>query len=150
MWTMVLFLHPLFFHPRPVPLSCVKDDGNYEEAELDGPNDEYEFDLKKKFDPNGRQCLTMEGYREIGQIVRSLADEQGNKRLLIVQEGGYHVTYSAYCLHAMLEGVLSLPFPLLSDPIAYYPEDEAFAYKVIESIKRFQESYVPFIKGVQS
>ncbi|KAK2996605.1 hypothetical protein RJ639_025689, partial [Escallonia herrerae] len=100
------------------------------------------------FDPNGRQCLTMEGYREIGRIVRSLADEHSNKRLLIVQEGGYHVTYSAYCLHAMLEGVLNLPFPLLSDPIAYYPEDGAFATKVIESIKRFQERSVPFIKGV--
>ncbi|KAK2982866.1 hypothetical protein RJ640_025052 [Escallonia rubra] len=100
------------------------------------------------FDPNGRQCLTMEGYREIGRIVRGLADEHSNERLLIVQEGGYHVTYSAYCLHAMLEGVLNLPFPLLSDPIAYYPEDEAFATKVIESIKRFQERSVPFIKGV--
>ncbi|ONI01524.1 hypothetical protein PRUPE_6G143900 [Prunus persica] len=99
------------------------------------------------FDPNGRQCLTMEGYQEIGRIVRSLADRHCSGRLLIVQEGGYHVTYSAYCLHATLEGVLNLPTCLLSDPIAYYPEDEALAVEVIKSIKKFQKDNVPFLKG---
>jgi len=99
------------------------------------------------FDPNGRQCLTMEGYREIGKKVRSMADKHSNGRLLIVQEGGYHVTYSAYCLHATLEGVLNLPLPLLSDPIAYYPEDEAFSVEVIGSVKRYHRLVVPFLKG---
>ncbi|KAH7561303.1 hypothetical protein ACOSP7_016026 [Xanthoceras sorbifolium] len=99
------------------------------------------------FDPNGRQCLTMEGYREIGRIVRDLADRYSDGRLLIVQEGGYHITYSAYCLHATLEGVLNLPLPQLSDPIAYYPENEAFAVKVIESIKQYQKETIPFLKG---
>ncbi|KAE8037344.1 hypothetical protein FH972_009938 [Carpinus fangiana] len=99
------------------------------------------------FDPNGRQCLTMEGYREIGRMVHFLAARQSGGRLLIVQEGGYHVTYSAYCLHATLEGVLNLPLPLLSDPIAYYPEDEAFAVKVVESIKQYQKGTFPFLKG---
>eukprot|EP00261_Vitis_vinifera_P035126 XP_019076369.1 PREDICTED: histone deacetylase 8 isoform X2 [Vitis vinifera] len=99
------------------------------------------------FDPNGRQCLTMEGYREIGQIVRKLADKYSDGHLLIVQEGGYQVTYSAYCLHATLEGVLNLPSPLLSDPIAYYPEDELMTTKVIDAIKKFQNSTAPFLKG---
>lgn len=79
-------------------------------------------------------------------MVRSLANAHCGGRLLIVQEGGYHITYSAYCLHATLEGVLSLPQPLLSDPIAYYPEDEAFAMKVVESIQKFQKESVPFLK----
>ncbi|KAJ4833390.1 Histone deacetylase 8 [Turnera subulata] len=99
------------------------------------------------FDPNGRQCLTMDGYRDIGRIVRSLADRHSSGRLLVVQEGGYHITYSAYCLHATLEGVLDLPEPLLSDPIAHYPEDEAFAAEVVRSIKKYQEGIVPFLKG---
>jgi acetoin utilization deacetylase AcuC-like enzyme len=89
----------------------------------------------------------MEGYREIGRMVHFLAARQSGGRLLIVQEGGYHVTYSAYCLHATLEGVLNLPRPLLSDPIAYYPEDEAFAVKVVESIKQYQKGTFPFLKG---
>ncbi|TKY48682.1 Histone deacetylase 8 [Spatholobus suberectus] len=95
------------------------------------------------FDPNGRQCLTVEGYKEIGRIVHLLATRHSDGRLLIVQEGGYHVTYSAYCLHATLEGVLDLPMPLLSDPIAYYPEDETFPVKVIEAIKNYQKDKVP-------
>ncbi|RYQ95110.1 hypothetical protein Ahy_B08g090140 [Arachis hypogaea] len=78
-----------------------------------------------QFDPNGRQCLTIEGYRKIGKIVHDLAKQHSDGRLVIVQEGGYHVTYSAYCLHAFLESVLSLAsLPPLPDPIVYYPEDE--------------------------
>ncbi|KAL6976447.1 Histone deacetylase 8 [Sarracenia purpurea var. burkii] len=99
------------------------------------------------FDPNGRQCLTMEGYRAIGRIIRSLADQHSNGRLLIVQEGGYHATYSAYCLHATLEGALNLPLPILKDPLAYYPEEKTFATEVIRSIKRFQRDTVLFLGG---
>lgn len=88
----------------------------------------------------------MDGYRKIGQIVSELASKYSGGRLLIVQEGGYHVTYSAYCLHATLEGVLNLLPPLISDPMAYYPEDEAFSVKVIDSIKQYQDENVPFLK----
>ncbi|KAL3634003.1 Histone deacetylase 8 [Castilleja foliolosa] len=98
------------------------------------------------FDPNGRQCLTMEGYRKIGQIVRKMGDKYCDGRILIVQEGGYHVTYTAYCLHATLEGVLNFTHPLLSDPIAYYPEDDAFTTAVVESIKKHERENVPFLK----
>ncbi|CAH2038571.1 unnamed protein product [Thlaspi arvense] len=101
--------------------------------------------LLLQFDPNGRQCLTMNGYRKIGQIMRGVAEEHSHGRLLMVQEGGYHVTYSAYCLHAMLEGVLQIPELLLSDPIAYYPEDEAIAVEAVESIKRYHSEFVPFL-----
>ncbi|KAM0037849.1 putative histone deacetylase [Helianthus debilis subsp. tardiflorus] len=100
------------------------------------------------FDPNGRQCLTMEGYRDIGKTIHGLADNHSNGRILIVQEGGYHVTYSAYCLHATLEGVLNLPNPLLSDPIGYYPEDDSFAVKAVESIKHHHKQVVPFLREV--
>ncbi|XP_008785785.2 histone deacetylase 8 [Phoenix dactylifera] len=100
------------------------------------------------FDPNGRQCLTMEGYRKIGQIVRRLADTSTDGCILIVQEGGYHVTYSAYCLHATLEGVLKLPAPLLSDPIAYYPEDKAYTVKVVDAIKKYWKESIPFLKDL--
>ncbi|XP_051120580.1 histone deacetylase 8 isoform X2 [Andrographis paniculata] len=89
------------------------------------------------FDPNGRQCLTMEGYRNIGRMVREMAKKHCNGRMLVVQEGGYQITYSAYCLHATLEGSAGLPVPLLSDPVAYYPEDESFTIEVVKSIKRF-------------
>lgn len=88
----------------------------------------------------------MEGYRDIGQIIRNLADEHSNGRILIVQEGGYHITYSAYCLHATLEGVLNLSHPLLPDPIAYYPEDDTVAVKAIELIKYLQQHVVPFLR----
>lgn len=100
------------------------------------------------FDPNGRQCLTMEGYRKIGQIMRRLADRHCNGQILVVQEGGYHITYSAYCLHATLEGVLDLEAPLLDDPIAYYPEDDKYTMKVVDMIKSYWKESVPFLKEI--
>jgi len=100
------------------------------------------------FDPNGRQCLTMEGYRKIGQIMRGVANRHSNGQILIVQEGGYHITYSAYCLHATLEGVLDLEAPLLDDPIAYYPEDERYTMKVVDMIKNSWKECVPFLKDI--
>lgn len=77
------------------------------------------------FNPNGRLCLTMVGYRRVGQIIREQADLYCNGRALVVQEGGYHITYSAYCLHATLEDLLNFLPPLFLDPIAYYPEDDS-------------------------
>ncbi|KNA25978.1 hypothetical protein SOVF_001560 [Spinacia oleracea] len=100
------------------------------------------------FDPNGRQCLSMDGYRAIGRIVGDLAKTHCNGQLLIVQEGGYHVTYSAYCLHATLEGVLNLQSPLLSDPLDHYPEDEELTEKVVDSMKKYYETNVPFLKEI--
>lgn len=100
-----------------------------------------------QFDPNGRQSLTMNGYRRIGQIMRGVSEEHSHGKLLMVQEGGYHVTYAAYCLHAMLEGVLKIPEPYLPDPIAYYPEEEAIAVAAVESIKRYHSEFVPFLRG---
>ncbi|KAJ8750137.1 hypothetical protein K2173_014052 [Erythroxylum novogranatense] len=97
-------------------------------------------------DPNGRLCLTRVGYRNIGHIARSLADVHSIGRLLIVQEGGYQITYSALCLHAVLEGVLSLPEPLLLEDVVSYPEDKALAVKVVESIKKYHTEKVPFLK----
>lgn len=88
----------------------------------------------------------MAGYHKIGQIIRTLADLYSNGRLLVVQEGGYHVTYAAYCLHATLEGVLDLQDHLLSDPIAYYPEDKGYSIKVIDAIEKYWRDSIPFLK----
>ena len=75
-----------------------------------------------QFDPNGRQTLSMEGFRAIGELLRSLADRCSGGRLALVQEGGYAVTYAAFCLHATLAGVLGVPAGM-DDPLAYLPDD---------------------------
>jgi len=74
-----------------------------------------------QFDPNGRQLLTMDGFYQLGRRARSLADECCGGRLALVQEGGYQLSYAAYCLHATLEGALQRE-PGLADPIAFMPE----------------------------
>jgi acetoin utilization deacetylase AcuC-like enzyme len=70
------------------------------------------------FDPNGRHNLTADGYRQVGKRVAGLG-----LPLVITQEGGYLRGYSALCLHALVEGLLLLPEPLLDDPLAYVPDD---------------------------
>ena len=75
-----------------------------------------------QFDPNGRQLLSMHGFYELGKRARALADECCDGKLVLAQEGGYAISYAAYCLHATLEGVMNRPASL-SDPLAYMQED---------------------------
>jgi len=84
-----------------------------------------------QFDPNGRQLLSMAGFHELGKRARALADECCDGRLVLVQEGGYQVSYAAYCLHATLEGVLGRA-PGLGDPLAYMREDVSALDHIIE------------------
>ncbi len=86
-----------------------------------------------QFDPNGRQMITMAGFRQLGAMARALADRHAGGRLCLVQEGGYAMSYAAYCLHATLEGVIGVG-PLLDDPIAFYPEDTGPALAAIDAI----------------
>ena len=91
-----------------------------------------------QFDPNGRQLLSMAGFYELGRRVRMLSKECCEDRLVLVQEGGYAVSYAAYCLHAVLAGVLGSD-QALDDPLAYMQEDtDAFSDFVVNWQRRFQ------------
>ena len=87
-----------------------------------------------QFDPNARQCVTMDGFRRLGAATRALAARHTDGRVVLVQEGGYARTYSAFCLHATLSGVLDVEGEL-DDPCAYMPDDPAHADAEIASIK---------------
>jgi acetoin utilization deacetylase AcuC-like enzyme len=76
-----------------------------------------------QFDPNGRQNVSCGGFRSMGEIAQRLADRHCGGRMVLVQEGGYGRSYSAFCMHATLEGVLGTG-QLLDDPMAYMPDDE--------------------------
>jgi acetoin utilization deacetylase AcuC-like enzyme len=64
----------------------------------------------------------MKGFYELGKRARALADECCDGKLVLVQEGGYAISYAAYCLHATLEGVMNRAASL-PDPLAYMQED---------------------------
>ena len=87
-----------------------------------------------QFDPNGRMCVTMDGFRDLGAAARALADRHCGGRLVLVQEGGYGRTYSGHCMHATLEGVLGTG-PLLDDPMAYIPDDVDRADAAIAAVR---------------
>ena len=87
-----------------------------------------------QFDPGGRQCLTMEGFRRLGEAARGLADRHSDGRMVLVQEGGYARSYSAFCLHATLAGVLGVETGI-EDPCAYLPDDPAHADREIASVR---------------
>ena len=71
-----------------------------------------------QFDPNGRNLLSMIGFRDLGRIAWELAEEICNGRLLLCQEGGYAVTYTGFCMYAVAEGILGVSDPM-ADPLAY-------------------------------
>ena len=93
------------------------------------------------FDPNGRQNVSMDGFRTIGRVLGDAARELCDGRLVLVQEGGYARTYAAYCLHATLEGVLGLDEPLLDEVLAYIPDDFSRARESVEAVQSAVSRY---------
>jgi acetoin utilization deacetylase AcuC-like enzyme len=93
-----------------------------------------------QFDPNGRQCVTMEGFRALGAAARALADRHCEGRMVLVQEGGYARSYSAFCLHATLAGVLEQETEL-EDPCAYLPDDPGHADEEIATARAVLSRY---------
>jgi len=94
-----------------------------------------------QFDPNGRQAVSMAGFRRLGAIARALAERHTRGSLLLVQEGGYAPAYAAFCLHATLEGVLGLA-PLLDDPLAYLPDDPEPAVAALIAIAEIRRAAI--------
>ncbi|HEY8582819.1 MAG TPA: hypothetical protein VIL49_07720 [Capillimicrobium sp.] len=84
-----------------------------------------------QFDPNGRQSVSMAGFRGLGAHARGWGERHAGGRLVVVQEGGYAPSYAAWCLHATLEGMLGLE-PLLDEPLAYLPDEPDRADAAIE------------------
>jgi acetoin utilization deacetylase AcuC-like enzyme len=95
------------------------------------------------FDPNGRQNVSMTGFREIGTVVGEAARELCDGRLVLVQEGGYARTYAAYCLHATLEGILGTG-ELLGETLAYMPDDFTRARESVEFVQSALTRYWRF------
>ncbi len=77
-----------------------------------------------QFDPNGRSLLTMDGFRTMARITRSWAKRYSDGRVILFQEGGYAPTYTAFCAHAVIEGILDIESGI-ADPAAYYDQGEA-------------------------
>jgi len=74
-----------------------------------------------QFDPNGRMCLTMAGYHWMATTLAEFAAENCEYPILAVQEGGYARTYTAYCTHAALSGLIGQEIGI-HDPLAYLPD----------------------------
>ena len=95
-----------------------------------------------QFDPNGRQCVTMDGFRRLGAATRELADRHCGGRIVLAQEGGYARSYSAFCLHATLAGLLGVDTGL-EDPCAYLPDDPAHADRELAVVRSMLAAYWP-------
>jgi acetoin utilization deacetylase AcuC-like enzyme len=87
-----------------------------------------------QFDPNGRMLVTMRGFHALSMLARELAERHTDCRIVAVQEGGYARTYSAFCLHGTVEGLLGIPLGL-ADPLAYMPDDVDHAGSAIAAVQ---------------
>ena len=98
-----------------------------------------------QFDQNGRNLLSMTGFRGLGRAARELANEVCDGRILFCQEGGYAITYTGFCMYAIVEGVFGVGQPMV-DPLAYSPSIEKpdEPLREIERIKNQWEDLVRF------
>ncbi len=86
-----------------------------------------------QFDPNGRQSVTMAGFHRIACQLSAAAGRLCEGKLLIAQEGGYNLAYTAFCAYAAALGFLERPLDL-EDPLAFYPEDLARSAALIDQL----------------
>lgn len=93
------------------------------------------------FDANGRQNLSMQGFRTMGRQLAAAAEELCDGRIALVQEGGYARTYAAFCLHATLEGILGVEEPALEEVLAYIPDDYRRAREAVEDVQTPLSTY---------
>ncbi len=92
-----------------------------------------------QFDQNGRNLLSMIGFRDLGRMARELADEICSGRLLLCQEGGYAVTYTGFSMYAIAEGILGVDNPM-EDPLAYDATIEQPEFP-LQQIERVAEAW---------
>jgi acetoin utilization deacetylase AcuC-like enzyme len=87
------------------------------------------------FDPNGRMVVTVDGFRRLGLIAHGLAARHCDGRMLLVQEGGYSPTYTAFAAQGMIEGTLGLSEGLLDDPVGFYPDHSEHGIAMLPKIR---------------
>ena len=72
-------------------------------------------------DPSARNMLTKDGFHDLGERMRRLADAHADGSLVVVQEGGYQISHLAFATLGVLEGVLGVETDV-EDPFAALDE----------------------------
>lgn len=67
-------------------------------------------------DPLARNLVTMNGFEQLGSIVRSLAESHADGHLALVQEGGYQPSHLPYLTLGVLMGALNTETNVTDDP----------------------------------
>lgn len=57
-------------------------------------------------DPLGRMLVTMEGFRGMATVLKEIATQSCDGRLVALQEGGYSAAYVPFCTLAAIEGLV--------------------------------------------
>jgi acetoin utilization deacetylase AcuC-like enzyme len=77
-------------------------------------------------DMNGRNIVTREGFRKMGNRVQQLADETADGALALIQEGGYQPSHLSFATLGVFEGVLGRTVDLdgygTGDPFEFLDE----------------------------
>ncbi len=59
-------------------------------------------------DPMAHMMVTMQGYRQLSQLMVDLAEDVCDGRLVMLQAGGYSAAYVPYCTAAVVEALLGV------------------------------------------
>jgi acetoin utilization deacetylase AcuC-like enzyme len=73
-------------------------------------------------DPLGRMTVTVPAYRQMTELLRDLASDVCDGRLVALMEGGYSNYYAPFCTAAIVEGLMQNPPASVPDP--YSPRSE--------------------------
>lgn len=96
-------------------------------------------------DPNGRNLVTREGFRQLGSRVNSLADQTTDSRLALIQEGGYQPSHLSFATLGMFEGVLDHRVDLehfgTEDPFEWLDEPTELVDSWLDDAVNYHKEY---------
>ena len=96
-------------------------------------------------DPLGRMTVTLPAYRQMTHLLRDLADDVCEGRLVTMMEGGYSNYYAPFCTAAIIEGLMASPPTEIPDPFSPRSEVQPSTH----TVSRDQRAAIDAAKSVQ-
>ncbi|SHF43957.1 Acetoin utilization deacetylase AcuC [Seinonella peptonophila] len=101
------------------------------------------------FDPLARMMVTAEGFRKMTALVKQMAEQLCQGRLVVCHEGGYSAAYVPVCTMRVIEELSGQKSQMVEDPfqlgIEALPTEVLLAHQE-EAVKRVQQIHADYWK----
>ncbi|WP_026575713.1 class II histone deacetylase [Bacillus sp. UNC438CL73TsuS30] len=96
------------------------------------------------YDPLSRMMVNSEGFRQMTDLVKGIADRHCNGRIVICHEGGYSTAYVPFCTLAIIESLSGLNSGV-EDPFRIFHTNMLPIHRLMDHQKAYVDNVVELI-----